>query len=345
MEIIFILTSMEIGFIFLIRYLKQDKELRNIQELGYSSLFLGFSIMWIFYIFSDYYSPNEILTPFLIWNHGNVRALFLNFGYFSMLTGGLIFFFCIEKYQILLFKRFIITIILAGIALIFIIFFIFDIQLTQTLATIVMPSFLVFFLKYMIEFIRKVNVKEKILIFSGFMFLIFGFFCTTDIVVSLFGFEIRIIGSLFQLISIIFLSRFFITLPPFSEFDWQEKIEELFIIDRGGICLYSRDFVKKTVYDENLTSAAISGIDTMLQELMDAKGISVIKKKGQIVIIYPSNLVSGVLFSSEDLNMAKFFLKELVEKFETIYSNILKDWAGDISIFKPVDKIVNDAIS
>ena len=108
------------------------------------------------------------------------------------------------------------------------------------------------------------------------MFLILGFFGTTDIIVSLVGFQIRIIGSVFQLISIILLSLFFITLPPFSEFDWQEKVQELFIIDRGGICLYNNDFVKKTVYDENLTSAAISGINTMLQELMDAKGISVI---------------------------------------------------------------------
>jgi hypothetical protein len=342
MELIFIITSMEIGFIFIIRYSKLDKELRNIQELGYASLFLGFSIMWLFYIVSDYYSPNDVVTPFLTWNQGSVRALFLNFGYFSMIIGGFFFFYCIEKYKVLLIKRYLISFILLIIGLLFIILFFIDILLTQTLANIVMPSFLVFFLKYMIEFIRKVRVKEKILILSGFLFLIFGFFGTTDIIVSSVGVQVRIIGAIFQLISIIFLSKFFITLPPFSEFDWQEKIEELFIINRGGICLYSRDFIKKTVYDENLTSAAISGVNSILQKLMDAKGISVIKKKGQIVIIYPGNHVSGVLFSSEDLNMAKLFLKELVEKFETIYSNILKDWGGDISIFEPVDKIVKD---
>ena len=68
-----------------------------------------------------------------------------------MLIGGLFFFFCIEKYKVLLFKKYFISIFLSIVAIVFVIFLFIDILLTQTLSNIVMPIFLIFFLKGLIQ--------------------------------------------------------------------------------------------------------------------------------------------------------------------------------------------------
>lgn len=177
--------------------------------------------------------------------------------------------------------------------------------------------------------------------------MLIGFLLTTDALIEILGLEGRMIGAILQLISVVILSYFFLTLPPFNEFDWQDKIEALFLVDNAGICLYYKVFSeKKELMDEHLISAAISSINIMLQGLTAtrerSKTISVIKKKGENVIIYQGESISGVLYTSEELNFPKIVLKEFVEKFETLYYNILKNWDGNTNIFDPTELIVRE---
>ena len=150
-----------------------------------------------------------------------------------------------------------------------------------------------------------------------------------------------------QLISVVLLSYFFLTLPPFSEFDWEEKLEALFLLNNAGICLYYKSFSeRKDLMSEHLVSAAIASINIMLRELSETKeqkrAFSVIKKKGENVIIYQGEFVAGVLYTSEELNLPKLALKDFVEKFETLYHNILVDWDGLMDIFSPASIIADD---
>ncbi|TFG30243.1 MAG: hypothetical protein EU532_01270 [Promethearchaeota archaeon] len=349
MEWIYIITGFEISLIFLIRYFKQEKNLRNLQDLGYFSLFFGFSLMWFFFIIGDYYVSETIVSPFYIWKKGSKRALYLNFGYLTMIIAAFFLLVFIEKYDIFLFKRYLFTFIFSICAFLFVIVFLIDITLTQPITYIFWIGFLSFFIIYIIKFIKKIKTKG-ILLFSGLAFMLIGFLLTTDALIEVLGLEGRMIGAMLQLISVVILSYFFLKLPPFNEFDWQEKIEAVFLVNSAGICLYYKIFEKKKqIMDEHLISAAIASINIMLQALTEAgekdKGISVIKKKGENVIIYSSKLVSGVLYTSEELNFPKLVLKEFVEKFETLYYNILKDWNGDTNIFNPTEIIANEIFS
>ena len=349
MEWTFIVTGFEISLIFLFRYFKQEKNFRNLQELGYSFFFFGFSLMWFFYIIGDYYASDQIVSPFLIWKKGSSRALFLNFGYFTMLIAAFFLLLCVEKYEVFLFKKYLFTFIFLICAIIFLILFLIDITLTQPITYIFWPTFLAYFMIYLIKFIKKLKTKGLLLL-GGLAFMLFGFLLTTDALIEIYGFEGRMIGAILQLISVVILSYFFIGLPPFNEFDWQDKIEALYLVDTAGICLYYKLFSeKKELADEHLISAAIASINIMLQGLVETRGkrkeISVIKKKGENVIIYPGNIVSGVLYTSEELNFAKVVLKDFVEKFEALYRNILKDWSGDTNIFNPTEIIAKELFS
>jgi len=346
MEWIYIITGFEISLIFLFRYFKQEKNFRNLQDLGYFFIFFGFSLMWFFFIIGDYYASDEIISPFLIWNQGSGRVLFLNFGYFTMMIAGFFLLLCVEKYDVFLFKRYLFTIIFSICVILFLILFLIDITMTQPVTYVFWIGFLSYFMVYLVKFIKKLKTKG-LLLFGGLAFMLIGFLLTTDALIEIYGLEGRMIGAILQLISVVILSYFFLNLPPFNEYDWQDKIEAIYLVDIAGICLYYKVFSeKKELMDENLISAAIASINIMLQGLIETgegrKEISVIKKKGENVIIYPGNVISGVLYTSEELNFPKIVLKDFVEKFETLYRNILKNWKGDTNIFNPTEIIAND---
>ena len=346
MEWIYIITGFQISFYFLIRYFKQEKSLRNLQDCGYSSVFFGFSLMWVFYIIGDYYSSENIISPFFIWNQGSVRTLFLNIGYFAVTIGVFFLLLSVEKYDVFLFRRYFFTFIFSISSILFFILFFIDIRITQPITYVFWISFIAFFAIYLIKFLKRLK-KKGILLFIGIVFMLIGFLLTTDALIEMLGLEGRMVGAILQLLSVIILSYFFSILPPFSEFDWQEKIEAVFLINEAGLCLYYKAFSnKKEFINENLISVAISSMYIMLQELTKSgegsKGISVIKKEGENIIISHGNFVKGVLYTSEELNFPKIVLKNFVEKFETLYHNILKDWKGDVNQFKPIETVAND---
>ena len=346
MEWVLIITGFEISLIFLVRFFKQEKTLRNLQDVGYFSIIFGFSLMWVFYIIGNYFVPDDIVSPFLIWRSGSQRALFLSLGYFSIIFFTVFFLLCVEKYIIFIFKRFVFTTIFSLCGIMFLIVFFIDIRLTQLITYVFWTSFSSFFMVYFIKFIKKLG-KNKIFLIGGVFLLIFGFLLTIDVVIGIFGLESRMIGVIIMLFSVIFLSYFFLTLPPFSEFDWQDKIEAVFLVNDAGICIYYKVYSeRKDLLDENIISAAITGINIMLRELSETSeernAISVLKKKGENVIIYQGKSVSGVLYTSEELNFPKIVLKDFTDKFETLYYNILIKWDGSTDIFKPAETIAND---
>jgi len=346
----FAFICLELALIFCMKYFKLKKGERSLQEIGYASLFFGFSFMWYFFIIADYYLSEEIITPFLIWSQGSERALFLNLGYFSLMIGAFSFIRIMEKFKIYLFRKYFFSIWFIILIVLFWTFFFIDIDITQNLAMMFWPPFIIFLVIYLIDFVKIMQNNENILIgilkyLPAFLLLIVGFALTTDIIIEPFGLGFRLVGSIFQLISTIILFYYFINLPSFTEFEWQEKIEELYLIEEAGICLFHKAFIDKIEFDEDqLISSALSSINMVLNELTqeNKKGISIIKKEGKILTIYTSDYVSAVLFSKEELEYINISIEKFVKKVEKIYGNVLIDWKGNLDIFASVENLVDE---
>ena len=353
MESIFTFFSFELGIIFLIKYKKQQINLKNSQDLGFASLFFGFSILRLFLLISSYYLANNTVSPFLIWVEGSYRRLFLNFGFFSIILGTLLFSFYMEKYKKFLFRKYFFTGCFIIILLLFLILFFIDLEFFNSLSILSWPLFILFFMIYIKDFGRK-SKKQEILS-KGFLkmtitllLILIGYIFSMDLIIEIFGLLFRFVGMIFQLIAIGLIFIFFKNIPPFFEFDWQDKIESIYILNKTGICLFAYSFSNKT---ENLETQFISGalasMNIMLNELIQSKSeeISIIRKKGKIVILFSGNYITGVLICKEELKYFIHNLKNLILRVEEIYENILIKWNGDLTIFYPIKNIIDEIFS
>ncbi len=336
MEWVVIFLCLELGLIFFFKYKRTvKKSVKNNQELSYSVLFFAYGIQWFWFIISDYYAPNI-----------EIRTIFLTTGYFTVLIGALIFVFMIEIQKRFIFKYFFTILFLAVIIILASLTFV-DISYSQPVSYITSPVFITFFFFYVVDLSRKSTMKgtflRHFLRFSlGFITLALGFILTTDFMTMRFGILSKLFGDLIQIISVGFIYLFFTTLPPLSEFDWYKKIDSLYLLNRAGISIYSKNFrgIKKSL-NEQLIASGLASINIVLENITKSKGISIIKKQNYTVIIYPGQQIAGILFCTEELNSLKELLKRFVEKTEFVYLPVLEKWDGELNIFKPIEEICN----
>lgn len=353
LEWICVFFSFELAMNFLIKYKKQPDQLKNSQDLGFFTLILGFSLMWFFFLMGDYYSTNFIISPFLLWSYGSYRSLFLNFGYISINIGALFFTFFMEKYKKFLFKRFFFTFCFLGQLLIYIIIFFINLEITNSISIDFWPLFLLFFIVYIRDLSKKAKKQEivkrgALKMFFTILLIWGGFILSIDLVIDILGLIFRLIGIILQLIAIVLIFIFFRSIPPFFELEWEDKIENIYILNKNGAYLYHKSFIESTeVLDSHFITGALASVNIMLNEMIDTKekGNSIIKKKGKILNIFSSEYITGVLISKEDLKFFRHNLKKLILKVEEIYKNALINWNGNVGVFFPVKNIIDDIFS
>ena len=333
-----IFFTLEWAVIFWFKVRSQKTQLRSLEERAYIWIFLGYALFWILSIFSDYYSYSI-----------EQRLILLNLAYISLTICGLIAIYIVEE-QVIFYKRYLFTMIYCPFLIFYLVVLFLDIYHSHYVAFAFWPLFFTFLTSYIVKVTSKSpktrfqgkSKSEFFKFFSGFIILLSGSIFTTDFFISLFGFGIRYLGDIFQIIGMIFLSLFFMTIPTFSEYNWQEKTESLFVLTRPGICLYEKLFRHKDEQTEkNLITAGLASVNLLLKTIVDKEGTSIIKEKNKTIIIYPGTYIFGVLVCDEKLKSLQILLKTVVTKIESIYSTILSSWkGGDTRIFKPIDDIV-----
>ncbi|MHA1147981.1 MAG: hypothetical protein ACTSR8_07015 [Promethearchaeota archaeon] len=89
--------------------------------------------------------------------------------------------------------------------------------------------------------------------------------------------------------------------------------------------------------------ARLSEILSFLKKLMTTK----VKKCNfdceityYILTIFTSDLISAVIISTEDLDFIKNHLEKFVKKVEAVYREVLMNWESDITIFRPVETLI-----
>ncbi len=338
LESLICLLSLEIALIFMNKVVKNKRNVKRLEEKAYFWVFLGYSTTILFFIISDYYVVDSSL-----------RIICLNLGYMSLAICAFIFIFIIEKYKI--FKRkFLFSIIFVIYLIFFAILSLIDISITQILSPIFFAIFITFFIYYSKE-LNSIFEKNPILgnynkhlikLFAGISLLIIGFGLTIDFSINLFGLGSRLIGDLFQLLALFFLYFYFSSIPSFSEYNWQQKIDSIFIIHKSGLLIFERSFKPGDTYYDSATSGALTSLKMMLETVSKKETTSFIEKKGKHITIHPGKYIYGTLISEENLVSLQILLKNFIDKIEQTYGNVLKDWDGDLKVFRPIGQIAKE---
>ncbi len=342
LEWIIVFLFAELVFILLIRLRTQAKAIKNLQDKAFIGITLGFSIMWVFFIISNYYLKIE-------W----MQALFWYIGFVILLGGALYFVYIMEKYKTIFLKRYFLSVTYLILTVFYLITLFYNPKFTSYLVFLYWPFFFVFVI-YFVKKLGAVYSRKKqlqafrlqlIKFITGILFLAFGFvFAQIDTsMVIKFDLKIRLIGDLSQIVSVILLGSFLLAIPSFSEYEWTEKIESLIIMHNSGLLLYYKNFRNTNQQiDSSLLSGTIMSAKMMLTKTTERDGISTIEKEGKNVIIHPSKHIMGVIICDEKLASLQILLNTLIVKIEAIYSGVLQKWEGDLTVFKPIGDIAKE---
>ncbi|MFX1257249.1 MAG: hypothetical protein ACFFAN_05295 [Promethearchaeota archaeon] len=194
--------------------------------------------------------------------------------------------------------------------------------------------------------IKRVQKHFNLSLFEfiiGLFLILIGCLFSIDLIVKILSLNFRLLGDVFQIIGVIFLALYFISVPTLSEYDWQEKIDNVLIIHKSGLFIYKKFFHETTTpINDSLVSGVISLIEMALEKITHKEEISIIEKEGKTIIIQPGQYIIGVLICDETLNSLLILLNNFINKIETLYSNILSNWDGELKIFKPIDDIAKE---
>ncbi|TFG24164.1 MAG: MFS transporter [Promethearchaeota archaeon] len=146
------------------------------------------------------------------------------------------------------------------------------------------------------------------------------------------------------------------SLPPAEEMEWQKKILHIYVIAEGGIVMSDFSFLKwrekkdplierKTEeFDPNLFSGGISGVSTMLKEMIDSQQskLKVIDHEDKKLLFEYGKGFTSVLISSKDLKILRNKLKTLTEEIQNVFSEQIEHWDGDLDKFLPVKTMIKN---
>jgi len=143
------------------------------------------------------------------------------------------------------------------------------------------------------------------------------------------------------LLAAILMGYGFYTIPSFTEFDWDKKIRHLYILNLNGLCLLQQPFKKQSI-DEDLLGGSLMAVQSLMKEMIQSDKFLQIIDHGDAKIIFERTPHAiGIIIAEEDLYILHYKLQQLLKEFDLLFGSLMKDWTGNLDIFKPFHIIVN----
>ncbi|MHA1403711.1 MAG: hypothetical protein ACTSSI_08100, partial [Candidatus Helarchaeota archaeon] len=332
LELIIMAVFLEIAVFFFVKYINnRRKGVPSIIELDWGILFLCFGIGYIWFLFGDY---TTLPRPF-----------FITLAYISITLGGLLFSLQLESTRTLNthygFTAFV------SVTLIFIIITaIFIPSLEQIFASLsIIPAYLLLAV-YFFKIAKKIWTRYKIEaigLLCGIFLTFAGYASTSDMIVNLVGLQARILGDIVMLGGMILIAFFLNGIPSLSEIGWEDKLMYIIITTHSGILLYSKNFHPRGGIDTAIFAGALTMLTELIQKTTRSdEALKIISKKNYVFMLEKGEKILGILVVKQELEILKYFLKELVVKFESFFQKNLQDWSGNIEIFRPTNYIIEE---
>ena len=125
-----------------------------------------------------------------------------------------------------------------------------------------------------------------------------------------------------------------------------EKIEKqaLYVIYDDGRGIFDYSFIEAYDQDPGLISGMFSAITSFIKETTRSQDLLKTIDHGDIRILieYRERIFGALFIKGKHSSDVRAYLEEFVDKFESKYSDLLKDWSGALSPFKGDKELVED---
>jgi len=334
--------TLELGVLFLVRGRKKKKG--GQVNYGWGVVFLCFGCIALANIYLYFYMPEEL------W-YANLK--------FNSLIGsipGLIIIVIMEKlYQKYYKTRFFFTIFAVSMS---IITFFTDEALTSflgNLSLIVLGIFVVLFYTKLIR-LSEGSMRRNVLLFTiSFFLFMFGTLAINPTIIETqleVGINVEIsgfIGRVSQIVALFIMAEVLLEEPVFYELEWPDKLIQLIIIHKQiGVHLFHIKFqdIKfreepKREIQESLFAGGMMGISAMLKEIsQSSKELQVIDHGDQKILLEHGEFVTIALNVLEELKIFWDKLRKIRETIDYYFGGLLKNFDGNLEIFKPLKSII-----
>ncbi|MHA1264022.1 MAG: hypothetical protein ACTSRS_02205 [Candidatus Helarchaeota archaeon] len=333
-ELLLIFIFMELSIYFFSCYLlNKKKDVPSVVELDWAIMFGSFGITYIFYVMGDFFAADFRLD----------RGLFIVLGYLTLVIGGAIFLYHVERSRTF-YTGYKLAALALSFAAVFIGLYLFSPDILQLVGSGL--SFFAFgiIILYFLIIIHKIWYFYKIHsigLFIGIFLWIIGYMGATDIASEFFGgFFIRVISDLAIIVGMLFVGFFVNSIPSLNTIGWQDKIKYVMLITKSGVTVYSENFQEHKQVNSVLVAGTLYGIDAFFKNIIKNAKLKVITQGTDVILIEEGELVTGILVTEQNLELFHYLLKKLVLQFEFYYLRLLMKWGGDTTLFMPTQFLI-----
>lgn len=339
-----LITLIEFFFVFVLNYKKSEKTSREKFTVTTSIVFLLLAICRVFYMIFDYYI-SEYVFVLIAWIFLLAGVFLLLVGVFKGVLGNILKHLPHKSLYIISF----IAVAVTGLIFRLIIGIVWSqsiwvITLVFTIGILLIIPPLYQFNKWLKKaggYIKKYTQFVIITIPLVILGLTIG--STWMILPVETGWYVKIIGHVMVLSGFVLFAMALMSVPSFAEFGWEEKIQHLYIITTGGLCIYQYLFteLKELEADAELFGGGLTGVIMIVQEMTQSeKKLKIIRQEKRNLLLDYGRYITAVIIAEEDLKIIHEKLEQFTKKFEEKFENVLKSWDGNLEAFSETKNII-----
>lgn len=182
------------------------------------------------------------------------------------------------------------------------------------------------------------------LLLGGLIIYFLGILATTKVAIDILGIDIRLMADFLKIGGLVIAIIGLYNLPSFGEFDWKEKIKDLYIINNNGVLMYHYAFseVVSSPDQEDLIAGGFIGIKTLLAEMTAShQKLQIIDHQDVKIFFEYGRFVICAIICQEELKTIRYKLQEFITEFEALFADSLESWKGDVGMFRPTKFLIN----
>jgi hypothetical protein len=136
------------------------------------------------------------------------------------------------------------------------------------------------------------------------------------------------------------------TSPALDELDWNQQIQELYVIQSGGILMCHHQFVENPEIDQVLTAAGIAGVQSLFQEITKSDtGLNVVSIGEYDILFAHGAAFTTVLIANKPYKVLLNKVQEFANKFQYEFGTVLQQFEGSLKDFHSAEELINSVFS